>query len=184
MGSEKEWDGFRSWLHSIAVVTFDLELGQVSKHIIKVMLYKLKLSNILCIPQVIENLYPGESPTPHPDYLSEHDRTNVCYLAFPDSNSGIMGDTQFHFRIRRSGPRIPLMDAHKDFNARVLPSLQLDTNFLFGFAYFRQVKDPSIRRGYYQKSVILLSYLPLVDFLFFDSFCHLKAVVINSSENC
>ena len=30
MGSENEWDGFRSWLHSIAVVTFDLELGQVS----------------------------------------------------------------------------------------------------------------------------------------------------------
>ena len=29
MGSEKDWDGFRSWLHSIAVVTFDLELGQV-----------------------------------------------------------------------------------------------------------------------------------------------------------
>jgi len=142
MGSEKEWDGFRSWLHSIAVVTFDLELGQV-----------------------IENLYPGESPTPHPDSLSEHDRTNVCYLAFPDSNSGIMGDTQFHFRIRRSGPRVPLMEAHRDFNTRVLPSLQLDTNFLFGFAYFRQVKDPSIRRGYYQKSVILLSYLPLVDFL-------------------
>ena len=102
---------------------------------------------------------------PRPDSLSEHDRTNVCYLAFPDSNSGIMGDTQFHFRIRRSGPRIPLMETHRDFNARVLPSLQLDTNFLFGFAYFRQVKDPSIRRGYYQKSVILLSYLPLVDFL-------------------
>merc|ERR1719228_2428748 len=76
-----------------------------------------------------------------------------------------MGDTQFHFRIRRSSPRPPLMEAHRDFNARVLPSLQLDTNFLFGFAYFRQVKDPSIRRGYYQKSVILLSYLPLVDFL-------------------
>ena len=31
-------------------------------------------------------------------------------------------------------------------------------------AYFRQVKDPTIRRGYYQKSVILLSYLPLVSF--------------------
>ena len=115
--------------------------------------------------QVIENLYPGESPTPHPDSLSEHDRTNVCYLAFPDSNSGIMGDTQFHFRIRRSSPRPPVLEAHREFNARVLPSLQLDTNFLFGFAYFRQVKDPSIRRGYYQKSVILLSYLPLVDFL-------------------
>ena len=162
MGSEKEWDGFRSWLHSIAVVTFDLELGQVSSYLIKVAMYKYIHTLIV---QVIENLYPGESPTPHPDSLSEHDRTNVCYLAFPDSNSGIMGDTQFHFRIRRSGPRVPLMEAHRDFNTRVLPSLQLDTNFLFGFAYFRQVKDPSIRRGYYQKSVILLSYLPLVDFL-------------------
>ena len=29
---------------------------------------------------------------------------------------------------------------------------------------FRQVKDASIRRGYYQKSVILLTYLPLISF--------------------
>lgn len=40
----------------------------------------------------------------------------------------------------------------------------MDSNFLFGFAYFRQVKDASIRRGYYQKSVILLTYLPLITF--------------------
>ena len=50
MGSESEWDGFRSWLHSIAVVTFDLELGQVSKNIPKVMLYKLKPSNNVHYP--------------------------------------------------------------------------------------------------------------------------------------
>jgi hypothetical protein len=54
--------------------------------------------------------------------------------------------------------------AHAHYNSRCLPPLQLDHNFLFGFAYFRQVRDPSIRRGYYQKSVILLSYLPLVSF--------------------
>lgn len=138
-----DWTGFRSWLHSIAVVTFDLELGQV-----------------------IENLYPspGVQPGLQSDCLSEQDRTNICYLAFPDSNSGIMGDIQFHFRIRRSGPRGGTLAALREYNAKVLPSLQLDTNFLFGFAYFRQVKDPSIRRGYYQKSVILLSYLPLVEF--------------------
>jgi hypothetical protein len=53
---------------------------------------------------------------------------------------------------------------HSHYNGRCLPPLQLDHNFLFGFAYFRQVKDPTIRRGYYQKSVILLSYLPLVSF--------------------
>jgi hypothetical protein len=142
-GEPEDWAGLRAWLHSIAVVTFDLELGQV-----------------------IENVYPTpEQAGPHPDPLSEHDRTNVCYLAFPDSNSGIMGDIQFHFRIRRSGPRGPLSEAHREYNAKCLPALQLDHNFLFGFAYFRQVKDPSIRRGYYQKSVILLSPLPLVEFL-------------------
>ena len=54
--------------------------------------------------------------------------------------------------------------AQAHYNNRCLPPLQLDHNFLFGYAYFRQVKDPSIRRGYYQKSVILLSYLPLVSF--------------------
>lgn len=66
--------------------------------------------------------------------LSDAEKTNICYLAFPDSNSGLtpipptscsvqlcrshshaaclcphppagcMGDTQFHFRIRCSGP--------------------------------------------------------------------------------
>ena len=33
--------------------------------------------------------------------LSERERTNICYLAFPDSNSGLMGNVQFHFRIRQ-----------------------------------------------------------------------------------
>jgi hypothetical protein len=75
---DSDWAGFRAWLHSVVVVTFDLELGQV-----------------------IERTFPGrESEDVHPDDLSEQDRTNVCYLAFPDSNSGIMGDIQFHFRIR------------------------------------------------------------------------------------
>ena len=76
---EPEWAGFRAWLHSVVVVTFDLELGQV-----------------------IERTFPSrESGQPTAaDDLSEQDRTNVCYLAFPDSNSGIMGDIQFHFRIR------------------------------------------------------------------------------------
>ena len=138
------WAGLRSWIHSVVVVTFDLELGQV-----------------------IENSFPGDS-VGELDKLSEQDRTNICYLAFPDSNSGIMGDVQFHFRIRRTaghevGPAAA-SEAHSNFNARCLPPLQLDHNFLFGFAYFRQVKDSSIRRGYYQKSVILLTYLPLVSF--------------------
>ena len=130
-----------SWLHSVAVVTFDLELGQV-----------------------IESVYPGPG-TADTDCLSEQDKTNICYLAFPDSNSGIMGDVQFHFRIRRSRSSITHaspQSVHVKYNKKCLPTLQMEHNFLFGFTYFRQVKDPSIRRGYYQKSVILLTYLPLV----------------------
>ena len=137
-----DWDNLRAWLHSVAVVTFDLELGQV-----------------------IERVYPVSDD--HDDQLSEQDKTNICYLAFPDSNSGIMGDVQFHFRIRRSRgcfTKNNLSDQHTLYNRRCLPTLQIDSNFLFGFAYFRQVKDASIRRGYYQKSVILLTYLPLITF--------------------
>ena len=145
MAMSEEWGSFRSWIHSIVVVTFDLELGQV-----------------------IENTFPVSDALAKTDQLSEQDRTNICYLAFPDSNSGVMGDIQFHFRIRRNaghtvGPPAAAA-SHKKFNSKCLPPLQFDHNFLFGFAYFRQVKDSSIRRGYYQKSVIVLTYLPLVSF--------------------
>ena len=34
--------------------------------------------------------------------LNELEKNNICYLAFPDSNSGCMGDTEYCFRIRRS----------------------------------------------------------------------------------
>jgi len=63
------WDRFNTWVHSICVVTFDLELGQA-----------------------IEKMYPNDQIG-----ISEADKTNICYLAFPDSNSGVMGDTNSTF---------------------------------------------------------------------------------------
>ncbi|XP_061419017.1 protein DENND6B-like isoform X1 [Lethenteron reissneri] len=127
------WERFTSWLHSICVVTFDLELGQA-----------------------IELIYP-----PHAK-LTEKEKMNVCYLAFPDSNSGCHGDTQFSFRFRRSAcwkasPR----NAHGRPDEQHLPTLlQSDPHFLYGYVYFRQVRDKSLRRGYFQKSVVLLTRLP------------------------
>uniref|UniRef100_A0A8C1K3W3 DENN/MADD domain containing 6Aa n=1 Tax=Cyprinus carpio TaxID=7962 RepID=A0A8C1K3W3_CYPCA len=53
------WDRFSSWLHCICVVGFDLELGQA-----------------------VEVIYP------HHSRLTEKEKTSICYLSFPDSNSG------------------------------------------------------------------------------------------------
>ncbi|XP_008580962.1 PREDICTED: protein DENND6A-like, partial [Galeopterus variegatus] len=70
------WDGFSAWLHCVCVVGFDLELGQA-----------------------VEVIYPQHSK------LSDKEKTNICYLSFPDSNSGCLGDTQFCFRFRQSSGR-------------------------------------------------------------------------------
>ena len=137
------WDRFAAWVHGICVVTFDLELGQA-----------------------IERIYPEHIG------LSDNDKTNICYLTFPDSNSGLMGDSQFHFRIRLSAETISKPSGHlaqksrihSEYNRKCPGSIAFDPKYLFGYVYFRQVKDASIRRGYYQKSVILLSKLPLVTF--------------------
>ncbi|KRY15837.1 Protein DENND6B [Trichinella patagoniensis] len=42
--------------------------------------------------------------------------------------------------------------------------LEIDPDYFFGFVFFRQVKDSSLPRGYFQKSMVLLTQLPLVNF--------------------
>lgn len=91
--------------------------------------------------------------------LTEAERSNICYLSFPDSNSGCMGDTQFHFRIRHSPTKLDMMECaqfSKTYNSKCPPALQVDQNCILGYVYFRQVKDPSLRRGYFQKVSIYL----------------------------
>ncbi|XP_076053198.1 protein DENND6A isoform X2 [Oratosquilla oratoria] len=94
---------------------------------------------------------------------------NICYLSFPDSNSGLMGNVQFHFRIRQSAAsQTPCSDITKtvleEYNENCPTALQTDDGYLYGFVYFRQVKDKTLRRGYFQKSVVLLTKLPLIAF--------------------
>ncbi|XP_014782482.2 protein DENND6A isoform X4 [Octopus bimaculoides] len=125
------WDRFSNWLHCACVVTFDLELGQA-----------------------MELVYPGHVK------LTEKEKMNICYLSFPDSNSGCMGDTQFHFRIRQCPGRKLHIPAHSQYNRDCPISLQCDNAYYYGYVYFRQTKDKSVRRGYFQKSVVLISKLP------------------------
>uniref|UniRef100_A0A4X1UJ43 UDENN domain-containing protein n=1 Tax=Sus scrofa TaxID=9823 RepID=A0A4X1UJ43_PIG len=51
-------------------------------------------------------------------------------------------------------------DRHCDSGAPA--SLQREHAHYFGYVYFRQVKDSSARRGYFQKSLVLVSRLPFV----------------------
>ncbi|XP_055009786.1 protein DENND6B, partial [Boleophthalmus pectinirostris] len=124
------WVRFSSWLECVCVVTFDLELGQA-----------------------LELVYPQDVK------LTEKEKTNICYLSFPDSYSGCLGDTQFSFRMRQSVGRRSSRDG--DIYNRDAPlTLQKEVSHFFGYVYFRQVKDVSVKRGYFQKSLVLLSRLP------------------------
>ncbi|XP_036167277.1 protein DENND6B isoform X3 [Myotis myotis] len=126
------WARFSAWLECVCVVTFDLELGQA-----------------------LELVYPSDFR------LTDKEKSSICYLSFPDSHSGCLGDTQFSFRIRQCGGRRsprPTDDRHYDREAPL--SLQRESAHYFGYVYFRQVKDSSVKRGYFQKSLVLVSRLP------------------------
>jgi len=90
--------------------------------------------------------------------LSEEDKTNLCYLAFPDSNSGCMGDTQFHVKIKCSQP-LNLSQRHINYNTKCPVFLQADHRCLYGFVFFRQIKDLSLPRGYFQKVCLTVCFL-------------------------
>ncbi|XP_030633036.1 protein DENND6A isoform X3 [Chanos chanos] len=130
------WDRFSAWLHCICVVGFDLELGQA-----------------------VEVIYP------HHSKLTEKEKTSICYLSFPDSNSGCLGDTQFCFRFRQASVRKSSLGCFLDHFDRDAPvCLKRDQGHFYGYVYFRQVRDKSLKRGYFQKSLVLISKLPYVTF--------------------
>ncbi|XP_061474284.1 protein DENND6A isoform X2 [Rhineura floridana] len=130
------WDRFSAWLHCVCVVGFDLELGQA-----------------------VEVIYPQHAK------LTDKEKTNICYLSFPDSNSGCLGDTQFCFRFRQSSSRNLSWHCLLDQFDRDLPIyLKKDPAYYYGYVYFRQVQDKTLKRGYFQKSLVMISKLPYIHF--------------------
>ncbi|OPJ71472.1 protein DENND6B [Patagioenas fasciata monilis] len=101
---------------------------------------------------------------PHDFRLTEKEKTSICYLSFPDSYSGGLGDTQFSFRLRQSGgQRTSHYEDGGEYNREAPLTLQREAAHYFGYVYFRQVKDSSMKRGYFQKSLVLVSRLPYVN---------------------
>jgi hypothetical protein len=193
------FDRFSNWVHSIIVVNFDIELGQS-----------------------IETIYPSLFNVK----LTAQDKLNICYLSFPDSNSGFLGDSQFHFRFKldtsvsmtsvnaktpgattvghlannltsmnlnhyflgaslgpvagapgaklnhvggssnSSGCSSSNTNKYEEYNKKTPTGLEVDENYMFGYVFFRQVKDKSLKRGYFQK----VSFI----FIFFSFFQCLK----------
>lgn len=70
--------------------------------------------------------------------LTDAEKDNIRFSSFPDT-SGNIGDTIFSFRI-----------------SRALPS----PKFMYGYVLFRQKADSTRKRGFMQKSIVILSHLP------------------------
>lgn len=147
------WQRLSEWIHCICVVTFDLELGQA----MEVRSYR---NGIICIyiqikyvPHCQFGFNHLQAIYPSTIELSEKEKLNVCYLAFPDSNSGCLGDTQFHIRLRvASATKKTLLNPElQRFSLQCQPNNAPDLGHYWGFVYFRQMKDTSLPRGYFQK---------------------------------
>eukprot|EP00051_Salpingoeca_urceolata_P015273 m.197183 g.197183 ORF g.197183 m.197183 type:complete len:733 (-) comp18344_c0_seq1:352-2550(-) len=149
-----DWSNFSTWMTCICVVKFDLELGQS-----------------------LETVYPHTHP------LTPEEMKNISYLAFPDSNSGCMGNHQFTFRIRASkrdkpmsargggssGAKSSAAAAAAAFagagpaancegaGADACGDRRKPPKYFYGSVLFRQIPDPTSRRGYFQKSVVVIS---------------------------
>ncbi|XP_054728711.1 protein DENND6B [Anastrepha obliqua] len=139
--NEDYWSCFSQWIHCMCVVTFDLNIGQA-----------------------LEFVYP-------PQFMpTEVETANICYMAFPDSNSGCMGDTKFHMRFRRTPSESDnknLTPIFHSYNSDCISVLRVDESHFWGFVYFRQKRDSNLPRGYFQKSFILVTHLPFCN-LFYD----------------
>ena len=139
---------FFEWMQCFCVVTFDLELGQS----LEVQYSIVHCSYVPLVRWLIGWLIGGLENLAYfhcflqvicPQFkLTEQDRTNICYLAFPDSNSGCLGDTQFHFRchLDLAGASVDRKPSLINYNAHCAPSLQTDSGMCYGYVYFRQVK--------------------------------------------
>ncbi|XP_034490164.1 protein DENND6B [Drosophila innubila] len=140
--SPDEWIRLSQWVHCLCVVTFDLNLGQA-----------------------LEYVYPPELMP------SEQEVSNICYMAFPDSNSGCMGDTKFHMRLRAipaTNTTTTTNPASLDYyNGLCAPAMRSDSSHYWGFVYFRQKRDANLPRGYFQKSLIIITRLPFFN-LYYD----------------
>jgi hypothetical protein len=133
------------WILCLCVVNFDLELGHGNQ----------------TIDLELENSFP---PIP----FSEQERKTLCFSAFPDSNSAEhSGDTVYSFRMRNGDftQKLYLRKTQQwtetqqtEFDLANSNGLPIDNDgFTYGHVFFRQQRDLDIKRGFFQKALVVLT---------------------------
>ncbi len=102
--------------------------------------------------QSLEMLYPSSAA------LSSESKKSIAYLSLPHSNKQVEGDTQFSFRFRHDQDNVSQLQTE----ALASSSSSSSFMFLYGFVLFRQRKDESLNRGYFQKSIVVITELPFI----------------------
>lgn len=66
-----------------------------------------------------------------------------------------MGDTQFHIRLRvkNETKNTQLNPDLQRFNLQCVTMQRADPTHYWGYVYFRQIKDTTMPRGYFQKVI-------------------------------
>ncbi|CAB1315696.1 unnamed protein product, partial [Coregonus sp. 'balchen'] len=116
----------------------------------------------------------SDHPSPCQCWNSIQPREKSWSMEEEDNYMCCLGDTQFCFRFRQASGRMSSLGFFLDQFDRDAPvCLKRDQGHYYGYVYFRQVRDKSLKRGYFQKSLVLISKLPYV--MFFHSLLKLIA---------
>ncbi|UZJ52789.1 hypothetical protein CBS101457_002109 [Exobasidium rhododendri] len=139
--------------------------------------------------QALHRSSPGTSPKPSKSNLKKNSSNNLATPASPPSEVqdekppiGRIGSNATTSSTSSGERGLPAMEgseaitankSHQPAQASSSTSSAANvvsrvgrssrsSNFIHGYCFFRQRKDATIRRGYFQKSVVILSHLPYV----------------------
>eukprot|EP00297_Palpitomonas_bilix_P005977 CAMPEP_0113873808 /NCGR_PEP_ID=MMETSP0780_2-20120614/3980_1 /TAXON_ID=652834 /ORGANISM="Palpitomonas bilix" /LENGTH=423 /DNA_ID=CAMNT_0000859503 /DNA_START=250 /DNA_END=1518 /DNA_ORIENTATION=- /assembly_acc=CAM_ASM_000599 len=86
-----------------------------------------------------------------PASLTDEEQAQVAFHAFPDSMSSTIGDAIYFFRFARNdGEEVEIKRKRKR------------RKFLYGYVFSRQKQDRGRKRGFFQKSLVLITRHPFI----------------------
>ncbi|EPZ33620.1 FAM116 domain-containing protein [Rozella allomycis CSF55] len=102
------------------------------------------------IGPTIDCIYPDTD-------LSKQEKDTISFSSFPDSNSFLIGDCTFIFRYRKPKPN----------NKRCFIPAEFGEigDYIYGYVFFRQTRDLTIRRGFLQVRPLQRRRIEIVSFI-------------------